>query len=76
MRSNDGVRLTIGGDQLHEDAKPHADRTSDSLPVEVREAGWYPIEIIWYQRKGSWALELTWSAGGDFAAVPPENFGH
>ena len=33
MRSNDGVRLTIGGQKLHEDP----DRDSDRIPVQISE---------------------------------------
>ncbi len=76
VRSNDGVRLTIGGQMLHEDPGKHADRTSDPLRVNIREPGWYPIEVVWYEIRHSYALELTWSAGGGFVAVPPEHFGH
>lgn len=76
VRSNDGVRIAIGGLTVHEDLKPHADRNSDPLPVAVSEAGWLPIEIIYYERKGSWAIELTWQKGGDYSAIPASHFAH
>jgi hypothetical protein len=76
LRSNDGARLTIGGQMLHEDPRPHPNRNSDPIRVDIVQPGWYPIMLVWYERKGSYALELTWSTGGDYVAVPPEHFGH
>jgi hypothetical protein len=60
LRSNDGVQLTIGGMTLHEDPEPHPDRTSDAVSFTAREAGWVPIAMVYYERKGSWAIELSW----------------
>jgi len=76
VRSNDGVRISIGGLTVHEDARPHPDRTSDPLPVKVSAAGWLPIEIVYFERKGGWSIELTWQDGGDFSAVPASHFAH
>ncbi len=76
VRSNDGVRVAIGGLNVHEDPKPHPDRTSEPLPVKVSAAGWVPIEVIYFERRGSWAIELTWQDGGDFSAVPATHFAH
>ncbi len=74
VRSNDGVRVAIGGLTVHEDPKPHANRLSEPVPVKVSQAGWLPIEIIYYERKGSWALEVLWQDGGDFKAIPETHF--
>ena len=60
VRSNDGVRIAIGGLTVHEDPEPHPDRNSEPVPVAVSEAGWLPIEIVYYERRGSWSIELTW----------------
>ena len=76
IRSNDGVRVAIGGLTVHEDPKPHPDRTSDAVPIEVSAAGWMPIEIVYYERKGSWSIELTWQESGDFSAIPASHFAH
>jgi len=76
VRSNDGVRVAIGGLTALEDPKPHPDRTSDPLPVKVSAAGWLPIEIVYFERKGGWSIELTWQVGGDFSAVPASHFAH
>ncbi|MDP6589794.1 MAG: PA14 domain-containing protein [Alphaproteobacteria bacterium] len=76
VRSNDGVRIAIAGLTVFEDPKPHPDRTSDPVPVKVSEAGWLPIEIVYFERKGSWSLELTWQQDGDFSAIPASHFAH
>lgn len=74
--SNDGVRVIIAGRVILEDPKPHPDRAVGPTTVSVTEAGWYPIEVIWFERRGSHRLELKWSASGGLAAIPPEFFGH
>ena len=76
IRSNDGVRVAIGGLTVLEDPKPHPDRTSDAVPVKASEVGWVPIEVVFFERRGSWAIELTWQQGGDFNAVPASHFAH
>lgn len=76
VRSNDGIRVAIGGLTVHEDPKPHPDRTSDPQPVKATAAGWVPIEVVYFERKGGWSIELTWQDGGDFSAVPASHFAH
>lgn len=76
VRSNDGVRLTIGGQMLHQDPEPHPDRDSDPIPVQITEPGWYPIEVVWYERKGSYIVRLRWSQGGEMVVVPAEHLAH
>lgn len=76
VRSNDGVRIAIGGLTVYEDPEPHPDRTSDAVPVAVSEAEWLPLEIIYFERKGSWSIELTWQENGEFVAIPASHFAH
>lgn len=74
--SNDGVRVNLSGQTIYADPKPHPDRTLGPVDVEIPEAGWYPIEVVWFERKGSHALQLAWSSGGGFIPVPAELYGH
>lgn len=78
VHSNDGVRLTIGEKMIHEDPDVHADRFSDEIIVEISEPGWYPIHILYFEKKNSSTLELYWEAPGydDMDYVPAEAFGH
>ncbi|MAL79481.1 MAG: hypothetical protein CMN55_10280 [Sneathiella sp.] len=78
VHSNDGVRLTIGEKMLFEDPDVHADRFSDEIIVEISEPGWYPIHILYFEKKNTSTLELYWEAPGfgDMDYVPEEVFGH
>jgi len=46
------------------------------VPVKVSAAGWVPIKVIYFERKGGWSIELTWQDGGDYSAVLASNFAH
>ena len=79
MQSNDGVKLEIGGKLIHMDPGVHVDTFSDPIPVKIDEAGWYPLSLIYFERKNTSTLELYWSkAGGAEAAdfVPANAFAH
>ncbi len=81
--SNDGIRVELGGKFLFEDPNKHANgnRLSDPIPVEITQAGWYPLNINYFQKKGSWALDFLWAMPGepvtdDLPIVPQEAYGH
>ena len=78
VNSNDGVRVTIGGQQIYEDPFIHADRMSDPLPVEITEAGWYPMEILYFEKKNTSTLQLFWRVpdSQEFAIVPGSALAH
>lgn len=83
MWSNDGVRLEIGGQFIFEDPDKHANgnRLSPNIPVQVPEAGWYPLNINYFQKKGTWALDLLWfkpgeGPDGEPPIVPSEAYAH
>lgn len=83
MWSNDGVRLEIGGQFIFEDPDKHSNgnRLSPNIPVEVPSAGWYPININYFQKKGTWALDLLWfkpgeQPEGEPPIVPAEAYAH
>lgn len=79
VQSNDGVQLDIGGKTIHSDPEVHPDTMSDPLPVEITAAGWYPIEVIYFEKRNTSTLELYWKKPGetgDFVFVPPEAFAH
>ncbi|MCP5370767.1 MAG: hypothetical protein H6907_03465 [Hyphomicrobiales bacterium] len=78
VTANDGVRLTVAGQQLYEDPTVHGDRDSEPLPVSVAKAGWYPLEMLYFERKGTATLRLWWSppGGGEFQIVPAAALGH
>ena len=75
VNSNDGVRVTLGGKKILEDDYVHSDRMSKVADVEVKEPGWYPLNVLYFQRKGTYALQLFWQKpGGTQEIVPAEAF--
>lgn len=78
MRTNDGTQVDINGVTVLKDGEAHPDRDRGPEPVTVSEAGWKPIAIYFFQRKGSWALKLSWSGPGINGTVPvaPEFLKH
>lgn len=79
MQSNDGVDLTIGGKTIVKDPTVHSDRYSDLVPVEIKEPGWYPLHLLYFEKKVTSTLELYWkppSSTGDMEFVPAEAFAH
>ncbi len=78
IHSNDGVRLTIGGKLIHEDPEVHADRFSDEITLEISEPGWYPVRVLYFEKKGTATLELYWDPPGpeEIDYVPAKAFAH
>ncbi len=75
--SNDGVKLAVGGAVLHEDPGVHSDTWSPALEVNVPQPGWYPLAIDYFQKKGTSALRLVWTApGGKEEVVPASAYAH
>jgi len=78
IRSNDGVRLSINGIKAIEDPTVHAARFSRTTSLTIKTAGWYKLDMLYFQKGGSAALELYWQPpkAADFVIVPGEAFTH
>jgi hypothetical protein len=79
ITSNDGVQVEIGGQVLHEDPGVHSDATSDRINVKIDQPGWYPLRIVYFQKKGTASLVLAWVGPGEkgrAVPVPAKAFGH
>lgn len=79
--TNDGTRAWIGGVKVVDDPDVHSDQWSEVVTLDVREAGWYPIELMYFERKNTSTLRLVWKKpSGDpdtsLEVVPAEVFGH
>jgi hypothetical protein len=76
--SNDGFRLFINDLRIINDPNVHSDRLSEKGIVKISEAGWYPLRILYFQRKGTAAIQLFWEKPGDkkMVIVPPEAYAH
>jgi hypothetical protein len=76
MISNDGLVASIGGQQVGLYDGVHACEPAGIQEVVVPEAAWYPIEITYFQRKGSACLEMDWNVDGRMGPVPDAVFAH
>lgn len=79
MRSNDGVDLKIGGVRVVHDPGVHSDRFSELMPVEVKTPGWYPLHLLYFEKRVTSTVELYWlkpGGSGQLDFVPEEAFAH
>jgi hypothetical protein len=79
VTSNDGVRVELGGKLLHEDPGVHVDTTSDRIDVKIDQAGWYPLHVVYFQKRNTSTLVLRWTGpggGGKLLPVPPQALAH
>ena len=78
IQSNDGARLTIGDALVIDDPDVHPDRFSPNVTVQVEESGWYPMKLLYFERKGTSTMELYWQPPGTkgFDFVPAKAFAH
>lgn len=78
IQSNDGVRMKLDNRVVIEDPGVHSDQYSDYVDVVIDQPGWYPLYVVYFERKGTSTLELYWQPPGasGFELVPPEAFRH
>jgi hypothetical protein len=78
VNSNDGTEVSIDSRVIVSDPDVHSDRFSAPGVFEARAAGWYPIEVYYFQNKGTATLELYWKPPQveAFAIVPADAFAH
>ena len=79
-QSNDGVRIEIGGEKIIEDPDVHKDRFSEPGGFVIDQAGWYPLSVLYFERKSTSTLELYWRPPEDesdsMQLVPAKAFAH
>ncbi len=71
FESNDGVRLRINGMMVTQDPDVHKDRFSDVGIFRVKEPGWYPVSIRYFERRSTSTLKLFWQPPGDTSDTMP-----
>ena len=76
--SNDGILLYLDDQLVLSDPKQHSDRMSNLGLVTIDTGGWYPLEVEYFQRKGTATLRLFWKKPGasDQEVVPASAYGH
>ena len=76
--SNDGIRFTLAEELLFEDPDVHGDQMTNWADVVVAEPGWYDLQVLYFERKGTSTLQFYWKAPGaeDYEIVPESAFAH
>ncbi len=76
--SNDGIIFRMSGQTVLSDPAQHSDNLSNIGRVTVETAGWYPVILEYFQRKGTAALKLYWKTpdSAEFFPVSEEVYGH
>ena len=73
--SNDGLQMSIGGQEVAFFDGVHPCEATETVEVEVPEAGWYEMEGVYFQRKGTACL-LMRAGIGEPAWMENESFGY
>ncbi len=71
FESNDGVRLRINKMLVAQDPDVHADRFSDLGTFRAKTAGWYPLLILYFERRNTSTLRFYWQPPGDTSDTMP-----
>lgn len=61
--SNDGLQMSIGGQEVAFFDGVHPCEATETVEVEVPEAGWYAMEGVYFQRKGTACLLMRAGIG-------------
>ncbi|MEX0280594.1 MAG: PA14 domain-containing protein [Arenibacterium sp.] len=71
--TNDGLDAKIGGVRVgYTDERTPCD-TTRIVDVAVPEAGWYPVDILWFQRWKSSCLHMRWGKEGQKRTWTPNS---
>ncbi|WP_147108149.1 PA14 domain-containing protein [Tateyamaria sp. syn59] len=73
--SNDGLMMSIGGQEVAFFDGVHPCEATETVEVEVPEAGWYEMEGVYFQRKGTACL-LMRAGIGEPVWIENESFGY
>lgn len=76
--SNDGVAIWLDGEEIFRDADVHADRESSPFEVKVAQAGWHPLRVLYFERKGTSSLRVWWQPPGvsGLSVIPASHYAH
>ena len=76
--SNDGIRVYLDGQRIIDDPDVHSNRLSAVAAVDIADPGWHPLEVEYFQRKGTAAIMLYWQPpeSGALSIIPARAYGH
>ena len=70
--SNDGIEARIGGQVVgYYDGRQSCD-TTRIVEVSAPKAGWYPVDILYFQRLGTACLHMRWGPKGGKRTWTPD----
>lgn len=75
--TNDGVRARIGGQRVGYFDGRQTCQATVTQTVQVPQAGWYEVDILWFQRLQTSCLNMRWGPeGSKLKWVPNSAFGY
>jgi len=75
--TNDGLEISIGGEEIVKVDERSPCNPSRQVEVSVPEPGWYDLEALWFQRQATSCLVMQWAPeGGSLATTPDGAFGY
>lgn len=69
-RSDDGVRLWLGGSLVIDNWTDHGPTNDDSASLSLVPGAYYPLKMEFYERGGGADAHLLWDTGSGFSTVP------
>lgn len=77
FQSNDGLDVFIGGAHVYRYDGRHPCESSGWVEVSAPEAGWYPLEALFFQRLNTSCLLMQWEPPGEATEwTPNDAFAH
>jgi hypothetical protein len=54
------------------------DRTVESAAFQITKAGWYPLKIWYFEKRGTSTMEILWKTpqSGRFKSIPTGDLKH
>ncbi len=75
--TNDGLHAVVGGQLVGEFDGRQACEETFAVEVEVPQAGWYPLQALWFQRTNTACLHMRAAPAGKRPTwMPNAAFGH
>ncbi len=68
-RTNDGNRSWIGNVMVSDDPTTHPERTTPTKFLDITQPGWYPVRIMYFQKRDSAGFHYYWQPPGAAAPV-------
>ena len=78
--SNDGIRVYVDDKRVIDDGKwqKQGDRMSLEAFLDIKTAGWYRLQVEYFQLRGTSTIKLFWRTpeNQELLPIPPEAYAH